>query len=136
MSKLVLILSLLGLTILLTFGLTDPNSPVMWMASTSVNFAVLRGCLGAVLLGLLLTHPPRNVYFRTFVGMLCLTLVSWAVSATYENQMKFLDTLSLLEVSVSAGLIALERDIEEKLPFPRYEISSTRRAMLTKLQAH
>jgi hypothetical protein len=48
--------------------------------------------------------------------------------------MKFLDSLSLLEVSISAGLIALERDIEEKLPFARYEINATRRAALTKLQ--
>ncbi len=129
MSKLVLILSLIGVGILLVFGITDPNSAVMWLASTSTNFAILRGFLIIVLLGLLVTHPPRNVYFRSFVGVLCLVLVSWGLAATYENQMKFLDTLSLLEVSISAALIALEREVDEKLPFQHYAINHSRRSM-------
>jgi len=113
MSKLVLFLSLLGVIILLTFGIADPNSPVVWLASTSHNFAYLRLGMIVALLALLVTNPPRNVYLRTFVGAAALAMVSWSLSATYNNHMKFLDTLSILEVSISAGLVVLERDYEE-----------------------
>lgn len=130
MSKLVLILSLLSLLILLSFGIADPNNPVVWLASTSTNFGILRIALIAVLLALLLTNPPRNIYFRGFVTILSTTLVAWSLGATYANEMKFLDTLSLLQVSISAGLIALERDIVPKLPFTGYEISPAGRYKL------
>jgi len=113
MSKLVLFLSLLGVAILLTFGIADPSSPVVWLASTSHNFVYLRVGMIITLLALLVTNPPRNVYLRTVVGAAALIMVSWSLSATYNNQMKFLDTLSILEVSISAGLVVLERNYEE-----------------------
>lgn len=124
MSKLVLILSTLGLTLLMIVGMTDPNNPIMWMASTSESFTYLRGFLVAVLLGLLFTQPPRNVIFRGFVGLVSLIVASWALSLTYNNNIQLLDTMSLLLVCVSAGLTVLERDI----PFSRYQLSSLRRS--------
>lgn len=137
MSKLLLILSLIGLFILLTFGLIAPDSPVVWMASTSVNFAILRIIMIAILLGLLLTNPPRNIYFRMFVSVFSVILVSWGLSATYDNQMKLLDSMSLLEVAISAGLIALEQpETAEKLPFSRYEIADGNRSRIPKLRKH
>jgi hypothetical protein len=108
MSKLVLLLSLLGTAILFSFGLTNPDSPVVWLASTSMNFAALRLVMMLVLAALLVTHPPRNVYLRMFVGGLAIVLAGWSLMATYENEMKLLDSLSLLQFSISAGLIVLE----------------------------
>jgi thiol:disulfide interchange protein len=108
MSKLVLLLSLLGITILFSFGLTDPNNPVVWLASTSQIFAFLRLGMMIALAALLVTHPPRNIYLRYCIGIFAAVLASWALFAIYNNQMKLLDSLSILEFSVSAGLIVLE----------------------------
>ena len=112
-NKLILALSLLGLVILLVFGVADPNSPVVWLASTSSVFAWLRAGMIAILFGLMVTDPPRNVYYRVFVGAISMVLAIWTLDATYNNGMKLLDTFSILEFSICAGLTALERDYEE-----------------------
>jgi hypothetical protein len=119
MSKLVLALTLLGISILLVFGLVDPNNPVMWLASTSANFTLLRLALIATLIALLVTNPPRNLYLRAFVGAFSLTLALWSISATYQNQMKFLDSMAILQVSIVSALAVLERRIEEVEVFVR-----------------
>jgi hypothetical protein len=113
MSKMVLFFSLLSLSILLFFGIVNPDSPVMWMASTSEAYSYLRIALIAVLAGLMITNPPRNVSFRTFVGIVSVMITSWSLNATYNNEMALLDTLALLQFSISAGLIVLERDYDE-----------------------
>lgn len=113
MSKVVLFFSIVSLSILLFFGLVDPNSPVMWMASTTEIFTYIRMALIVILVGLIVTHPPRNIHFRAFVGVVSVSVTSWALNATYNNEMAFLDTLALLQFSISAGLIALERGYEE-----------------------
>lgn len=110
MSKLVLLLSLLATAILFSFGLTDPNSPVVWLASTSLNFAFLRFGIMVALAALLVTHPPRNIYLRLAVGIFASTLATWTLYATYNNDMKLLDSLTLLQFCVSSGLIVLESD--------------------------
>lgn len=112
MSKVILMLSLLGVGLLSFFGVVNPNSSVMWMASTSFNFAFLRIILMAILVGLLVTNPPRNIYFRAFIAVFSVILVGWTLNTTYHNQMKFLDTLSLLEVSICASLTILERGLK------------------------
>jgi hypothetical protein len=129
MSKLVLLLSLLGTAILFSFGLTDPNSPVVWLASTSMNFAALRLIMMLVLAALLVTHPPRNTYLRILVGTFSVALAGWSLAATYDNQMKLLDSLSLLQFSISAGLIVLE---SKHIPIETVEerIATARRARL------
>lgn len=127
MSKLVLLLSLLGIGILLIFGIVSPDSPVMWMASTSDNFTWLRVAMIIILLSLLFTHPPRNVYLRAVVGAIAVTVSGWALFETYANHMELLDTLSLLEVSVTTGITVLEREPEIKVPFPGYAYTMSRR---------
>lgn len=124
MGKVLLFSSACGLLFLLVFGIHDPDNPMVWMASTSEEFVLLRGFLIVVLLGLLVTHPPRNVFFRSFVGLLSVSLAGWASYATYNNEMKFLDTMALLQFSISAGIVALERRLEAApLPWPRYDVA-------------
>lgn len=121
MSKVVLMMSFLALNILLVFGLFSPNSTIMWLASTSINFAILRMTLMIVLVALLVTKPPRNVLLRVFIGFLSVGLASWSLASTYNNQMKFMDTLVILQTCISAGLIILERDykgIQEHFNLP------------------
>jgi hypothetical protein len=108
MSKIILIMSIGCLSFLLFMGIFSPENPTVWMASTSSEFAALRFGLILVLLGLLVTKPPRNIYFRYFVAFISIGLMSWAMGATYTNNMKFLDTLILLEVAIASGIISLE----------------------------
>ncbi len=122
MSKAVFKLSLLGISILFFFGIFAPDSPVMWMATTSDLYTGIRLVAMLMLIALLLTHPPRNIYLRMVIGSLAVVLASWTLSMTYQNKMQFLDCLSLLQVSISTGLAVLERDLvvhENKLRFGR-----------------
>jgi hypothetical protein len=121
MGKTILFLSFIGIAFLCIGGALFPNSPAMWLASTSVNFAWLRLGMMLVLIALLITNPPRNIILRVIVGVFATALATWSLYATYTNQMKLLDSLSLLEVSVSTGLAVLEREmvifsIREKMP--------------------
>lgn len=128
MSKLILLLSLLGTVIVFAFGLTDPSSPVMWLASTSISSAWLRLVIMLALAALLATHPPRNIYLRFIIGLLAASLAGWALWSTYENQMKFLDTLVVLQFSVCAGLTVLESKYLMALPSEEERLAAAREA--------
>jgi hypothetical protein len=94
-----------------------------------MNFAALRLIMMLVLAALLVTHPPRNAYLRILVGTFSVALAGWSLAATYDNQMKLLDSLSLLQFSISAGLIVLE---SKHIPIETVEerIATARRARL------
>src|ERR1022692_2483210 len=111
MGKLILFLSFIGISILFLLGLVAPNNPIMWGASTSINFAALRALLLFVLFVLLVTRPPRNIFVRTIIGILSISLTIWVLDATYNSQMKLIDTLSLLPVAIAAGIDVLERTV-------------------------
>lgn len=110
MGKFILLLSLLGTTILFSFGLVAPESPVMWLSSTSLGFALLRFLMMVVLASLLATHPPRNIYMRMFVGSFALALGGWAILGFYNYSVLPMDLLSMLQFSISTGLIVLESE--------------------------
>lgn len=116
MGKLVLFLSFVAIALLFVVSLVDPTNPIVWLASTSVNFAILRVVMMLGLLALLSTNPPRNIYLRMIVGLFAVGLTGWSLGATYQNDMKFLDTMTLLLFSTSAGIVVLEREPEALLP--------------------
>lgn len=114
MGKLLLVMTFFGFSILLVFGLLDPNSPIMWLASTSIEFAILRFVVVAILFAMFVTNPPRNVMFRRVVGTICVVLAAWALFATYENSIKILDTMMILESTIICGLMVLERGLHSR----------------------
>jgi hypothetical protein len=118
MSKYIISLSLVGLAILFTFGLLAPNNAIMWMASTSENFAFLRFGLMIMLGTLMITSPPRNIYLRSLIGSVSLFITAWTLGATYNNQMKLLDSMALLQTSISSALLVLERGVAPKTATP------------------
>ena len=115
MGKVIPALSLLGLAILFTFGLVNPASPVMWLASTSLGFAAVRFTLMLLLATLIITNPPRHTYVRVILSLFSVILVMWSLSATYQNHMKFLDTFAFIAAAITAGLAALELDEFEEV---------------------
>jgi hypothetical protein len=110
MGKIVLWLSLIGFSLIFILGVVAPNSSVMWLASTSLNFSILRIVVIAFLCALLVTNPPRNIVLRAVVAIAAIMLASWTISLTYQYQMKFLDTLGLLEVSIASLLTIWEKE--------------------------
>lgn len=122
MGKAVLLLSLVGVTILFTVGLVNPDSPVMWLANTSTSFAIIRFIMMIILAVLLATHPPRNVLLRYSVGAFAGILAMWVLQTTYSNEMKVLDSMSILLFSISAGITVLEVEDEH------YKVGSSKKA--------
>ncbi len=110
MTKFILVLSSLGLTILLLLGVFDPSNSIMWLASTTDNFTKLRAALLLVIFVLLVTEPPRNKYLRAFIGLLSVGLVGASIGAFYQNHMQVLDAFLLLSVGISSGISVLERN--------------------------
>ena len=115
MTKLVLVLSFVGLAITLAFGLLDPTNPIMWLSSTTGSFAILRASLMAIILALLVTEPPRNMYLRLFVGFVSVGIVGWSITATYQNTMQIGDGILLLSTGFAMAITVLERTYEESI---------------------
>jgi len=112
MSKLYLSFAFICLGILLVFGLAAPDSPVMWLASTSTTFAAIRTVLMIILIWLIVTEPPRNVYLRLLTGAASGLLVIWGLNAFYSNQLQLVDFLSLMPAAIAAGIDVLETDLQ------------------------
>ena len=115
MNKPVIFLSFIGITILFVLGLLAPANPGVWLASTSHWFAFVRLILMAGFGALLVSSPPRSLILRQGLGLLAVIVAIWAIGYTYANEMKFLDTLSLIEFSVCAGVTVLEKTGEQFL---------------------
>lgn len=130
MSKVILMMSFIALSILLSFGLLSPTSPVMWLASTSMNFTLVRIGLLVMLMALLTTNPPRHSVLRVSVGILSIGLASWSLVSVFNNHMLLLDALVILQTSVTAALVVLERNTEQ-LKFHVNPAVQTRRISLT-----
>lgn len=112
MGKLVLFLSFISLFILIAGSLLIPNDPIMWMAGTSSGFIVLRIIVCVALIALLVTNPPRNPIMRYVIGLFAAGLVVSSVILTYNNDMKFLDSLSLAAAGTAMSITALEINYE------------------------
>lgn len=127
MGKSVLYLSFAAITFLFCASIIIPASSVMWLASTSFGAELLRLGMMGTLAALIITDPPRSIYLRTIVGFMAIGLAYWAIGATYQNNMRFLDTMAILQFSISAGIVALERGEEELLHLDKVSKKSTKK---------
>lgn len=95
-------------TALLVTGLTNPGNPLMWLASTSIQYELIRAVLIGILVVLLFTNPPRALYFRAFlgVGAACLGVGTIVLLATYE--MNLIDAVVFSEIAIIFAIEALE----------------------------
>lgn len=95
-------------TLLLLGAIFFKENSIIWLASTSELYTVLRSSLIAVVLSLLLTKPPRGMAFRIFLGLAAVLVGGSTIGLTYTNNMNFLDTLVFMQASVLFLLAALE----------------------------
>lgn len=98
---------------LLAAGLYYPDAPLMWIASSTTTFAVLRGLMLAALITLLVTQPPRNVYLRGFMMVFGVALGITAVNTMLAYEIGFLDAIVLMEVAIICVIEGLEAELYE-----------------------
>ena len=108
MSKILLALSFLSLILLILCAAFIPGSELFAFASTSLGLQIAREILSGILFVQILTHPPRNIYFRILAGIISVGIGSWAVYSTFMGRMLFLDTFSMLGAAFAIGITALE----------------------------
>jgi hypothetical protein len=108
MSKLLLGMSFLSLSFLLFFGINDPNSPIMWLASESQGINILRITLMVLSLGLLISGELLNHQLRVIITSLVTALIAYTLHSTYVNTMQFVDTLVIMMSCVSILVACLE----------------------------
>jgi hypothetical protein len=125
MQKLLIVGSTIMAAILLVGGLYFPNEFIMWMASTSLTFAVTRGVIILALLGLLFTHPPRKAWFRMFLAILAVGQISWALAEINSASIHILDAMLLLNTGIIFAIAALELQPVNKFIMD-YSLSSNR----------
>ena len=110
MKKLITFITLLFTTFLFVGSFYFPNDTIMWFANTTVHYQILRGILLAALLTVLLSHPPRALYFRWFIGGLSLGLLIVSISSIFTYSMNLLDMLVFIETAIVLGVEALEEE--------------------------
>lgn len=94
-------------------GLYHHDAPLMWLASTSLNYAYMRVALIIVLVTLLLTSPPRSAYFRLFLIGFSSALFISTIALSYWYAIGLLDAIVFIEVSIIFMIEALEATPEK-----------------------
>lgn len=108
MRRLLLLLSALSLCLLAWGTAYHPDFAAFWLASGEPLYQIVRLLLTAALFIQLVTHPPRNIYFRLLCGIVAAGAAYWAIEQTYSYHMQFFDTLAFLGASTATGITALE----------------------------
>lgn len=107
------VLPLTAVSFLILLSLAAPSSAAMWLASTSVGYIIIRFIMAVALVGLIVTNPPRKVWFRALLGIISGGLAIWAVVGLYTRSIMLVDFLIFMQVSIAFALSALERTPEE-----------------------
>jgi len=115
MGKLLLFMSMMSLLFLYIVTIISPNSPVLWLASVSFTYQLIRLALAFILFIQLLTQPPRQLVFRFVTSLIAVMVGAWAIGATFGYQMEFADTLAFLIASLAIGITSLEYQPDDEL---------------------
>jgi len=115
MKETLIIGTMLFTAVLLFGGIYFPNSPLMWLASTSLWFEIIRAGL-IVMLGILLfSKPPRALYLRCAFGAIALVLGIVTVMFLVTYKINLIDAVVFIEIAVIFCLEALEATEEHPI---------------------
>ena len=107
-GKTLIISTLLFVLLLLAGSVYFPQTFLMSLADTSVTYQVLRVAIVLLLVSILVTKPPRSLKVRAMIGGWSFLLAVQAVEALFSYQLRLLDGLVFLEVSIILAIEALE----------------------------
>lgn len=126
MDKVVYTGSILISSTLLAGSVFFADSAAMWLASTSVVMNVARVLLVVMMLGLLLTDPPRSRQFRAILAVAGLGFAGWAIARLFSGSVQLIDAVLFLEVSIAFGLAAIEGEpLPTKVPASHLAFASS-----------
>lgn len=108
MKKLLIVGTIILTTALLVSGVYFPNYPLMWLASTSTGYEVVRAGLIAVLTVLLVSNPPRAVHFRIFLAVCAGVLGISTLGLLLSYNMNLIDAVVFMEIAIIFAIEALE----------------------------
>lgn len=100
--------TLLMVAALLVGGIYYPNDFFMHFAASSPLYTVLRGSIIAILIGLLITDPPRSTAFRTVVASWAALLASLSVNLLITYQVNLFDIVVFIQLAIIFTIEALE----------------------------
>lgn len=114
MKQVVIVGTFLITASLLVGGLYYPDSPMMWLASTSTGFAIIRAAVLVLLGTLLWVEPPRPFYIRAIIGGAAAALLVTVIWLTQNYTLEPIDTVVFIEVAIVFGIEALEAGLPRR----------------------
>ncbi|MDB5168342.1 MAG: hypothetical protein JWO55_600 [Candidatus Saccharibacteria bacterium] len=112
-KRLLIVITTLLVCAMLFSGLYQPDTPLMWLASTSIYYAYMRAALIVVLVTLLVTSPPRSGYFRLFLAAFASALAISAIHLSYWYAISLLDAVIFIEVAIIFMIESLEASADD-----------------------
>lgn len=107
-SKLLVGSTILMVVALVVGSVVYPNSLVMNFAGKTESYDFLRGGLVVLLIGLLVTNPPRSVLLRSVLATGSVLLVATSVHLLLTYQINILDVIVFMQIAIIFGIEALE----------------------------
>lgn len=108
MKKAIIFGTIVLTAVLLVSGLWYPNYPLMWLASSSINYEIIRAGLIVVLAILFFSNPPRAIFFRVFLAICALGLGVSTITMLGTYEMNLIDAIVFMEIAIIFALEALE----------------------------
>ncbi len=108
MTKFLLILSFLALTLVSLGTRFFAHSPVFWLADPNSFYEKVRLVLSFILILQIASRPPRWGWFRCATGAIAGVVGIWVLSKTFTNAMMTLDSLSILAACIAIIVTSIE----------------------------
>lgn len=101
---------------LIAGSLFIPTSFVMVLASTSLAANIARAVVVLLMVGLLVTNPPRSVVFRALLGAASIGFGSWALMHALSGTIQLADSVLYLQAAIAFAIEGLEINYFETDP--------------------
>jgi len=105
--------SLLCLLFLLVGTFFFPSSIVMWTAHLELPYTIFRICMVVLLVAVLATTPPRQLYMRILMALAGITLLSIGTITAFTDGMYLLDIAMSFMLGTAFLIEALEYNEDE-----------------------
>lgn len=89
------------------------SSPLLWFVDTSPVYLFLRSVMVLLMIGLLVTSPPRSKLLRSSLAIFAVMLVVVVVERVMAYQIHLLDVIIFIEVAIILAIESLERSTYE-----------------------
>jgi hypothetical protein len=108
MAKFTYVGSLLIAVTLIVGSFYFPQSFIMSFVSSSAAMIAARTILAALMIGLIVTNPPRSKAFRTMLGAASAGLFMLAVGDIFSGTIQIADSILFLHAALSFAIASLE----------------------------